>query len=258
MSGPKVAVISDIHANLEALDAVLADCAEKSIARVYSLGDVVGYGPNPAECLDRARDFTVNLMGNHEEAVLKGAYGFNPVARGAIEWTRNQLRPRWHSPRDKRDRWEFMKSFLLRHQEGSVLFVHGSPRDPTTEYILRTDVEDCFGEPPAKIREIFALVPGLCFVGHSHFPGVVTESCEFLTPRELDGRFVHEPGVKAVVNVGSVGQPRDGDVRACYVLYDGRTVEYVRVQYDVEKTIAKIRAIPELPVRSAERLRYGT
>ncbi len=258
MSADKTAVISDIHANLEALDAVLADGARRGARRIICLGDVVGYGPNPAECLDRARDFAVNLMGNHEEAVLKGAYGFNPIARSAIEWTRDQLRPRWHSPRDKRDRWEFMKSFALKHQEGDVLYVHGSPRDPTTEYILRTDVEDCFGDPPAKIRDIFALIPGLCFVGHSHFPGVITQDCEFRAPREIAERFVPAPGTKAIVNVGSVGQPRDGDVRACYVLFDGGAVEYVRVAYDVERTISKIRAIPELPARSAERLRFGT
>src|SRR5262249_21261442 len=162
--------------------------ARRGAKRIFCLGDVVGYGPNPAECLDRARAFDVNLMGNHEEAVLKGAYGFNPIARAAIEWTREQLRPRWHSPREKRDRWEFMKSFRLRHQEGDALFVHGSPRDPTTEYILKTDVEDCFGEPPAKIREIFSLVPGPCFVGHSHSPGVISEDYVFRTPREIDGR----------------------------------------------------------------------
>lgn len=254
-----IAIVSDVHANLEAITEVLAHIRTlPEIEGIVGLGDMVGYGPDPAECLDVARQFRFNLMGNHEEAVLKSSYGFNPIARMAIEWTREQLRPRWRSSREIRQRWDFMKGFERTVQQGNVFFVHGSPRDPTMEYILRADVDDCFGDVPVKIKEIFEFISGPCFVGHTHYPGIITESYEFLSPPELPGgTYRLKAGEKAIINVGSVGQPRDGNPHSCYVTFDGDVVTYHRVPYDLEITVRKIQGIAELPDRNGTRLRYG-
>ncbi len=253
----KTAIVSDVHGNLEAFDTVLRHIESLGIRQIFCLGDLVGYGPKPAECLDRAREFKVNVMGNHEEAVLKGAYGFNSLAREAVEWTRNQLKPRWHSPRAKRDRWQFMAGFPKSHSEGDVLYVHGSPRDPTMEYLLKSDVDDFFGEPPEKIRANFERIQGPCFNGHTHTPGIITQDYVFLSPREFGSVYTLKPAEKVLANVGSVGQPRDGDNRACYVTFDGVEIVYHRVAYDVERTIEEIRRIPELNERNGLRLKFG-
>jgi len=251
------AIISDIHGNLEALDAVLEAARGLGADEIVCLGDLVGYGPRPGECLDRAMDFAWTIRGNHEEAVLKGAFGFNPTAREAIDWTRSQLKPRWTSGKQKRDRWEFLKGLPLKQEKGNILYVHGSPRDPTMEYILKSDCEDFFGEPPRKIQDILSKVAHVCFVGHTHVPGIIDDECEFLTPPEIEGKFTLEPDHKFIVNVGSVGQPRDGDYRACFVTFDGSALHYHRVDYDVDKTVQEIEEIPELNDRNGLRLRYG-
>lgn len=252
-----IAVISDIHANLEALQKVLEDIASQRVTDILCLGDLVGYGPDPAACVDLAMGWRVVLMGNHDEAAVTEAYGFNPVAREALNWTRGQLRPGPLSFGRKRSRWEFLKSRPRTHQEMDTLFVHASPRDPTMEYILRSDTEDLTGGVPEKIRDIFSRFARVCMVGHTHDPGIITEESVFLTPRDVGGSFPLTPGRKFVVNVGSVGQPRDGDPRACYVLYDGATLTYRRVAYDIDATVEKIRRVPQLDPRVGERLREG-
>ncbi len=242
---------------MEALQAVLDAIRDQGAEEIVCLGDLVGYGPRPAECLDAAMGFSWTIRGNHEEAVLKGAFGFNPSAREAIDWTRSQLKPRWTSTKQKKDRWEFLKEMPVRQEVGDILFVHGSPRDPTMEYILKSDCEDFFGEPPRKIADILSRIGRLCFVGHSHVPGIITEDCEFLTPPEIDYEFRCIGQAKSIVNVGSVGQPRDGDYRACYVTLDGDVIRYHRVEYDVDATVRAIEEIPELNDRNGVRLRYG-
>lgn len=251
------AIISDVHGNLEALQAVLKAVREVGADEIVCLGDLVGYGPRPAECLDLAMSFAWTIRGNHEEAVLKGAFGFNPTAREAIDWTRAQLKPRWTSGKQKRDRWEFIKNLPLRQEVGDHLFVHGSPRDPTMEYVLKSDCEDFFGEPPRKIQDILTQVEHVCFIGHTHVPGIITEDYEFLTPPEIDSVYEVQPGRKIIVNVGSVGQPRDGDHRACFVTFDGQVIRYHRADYDIETTVKAIEEIPELNDRNGMRLRYG-
>jgi len=252
------AIVSDIHANFDALRVVYQDIEDKGIRKVICLGDIIGYGPDPVACIDVARNFDVNLRGNHEEAVINGAFGFNPIAKEAIDWTRNQLKPSWHSLAPKRARWEILKDLPLTYREGNILYVHGSPRDPTMEYILKSDTEDLFGEIPIKIREIFSMIPWVCFVGHTHTPGIITEESRFYPPVELNGSFDLEEGHKYIINVGSVGQPRDGDNRACYVIIDGSLVSYQRLEYDYAKTAGKIRSISQLDDRNADRLQYGT
>ena len=248
------AVISDIHANLEGLEVALADIKARGIEDVVCLGDIIGYGPNPNECLDLVMEATRwQLMGNHEEAVLYGAVGFNPKAKMAIDWTRDQLNLA-DEPADKRNaRWRFLGELRLTMSDLGYEFVHGSPRDPVREYIFPTDVLD-----QEKLRSVFEHVDRVCFMGHTHIPGVISEDGRFTPPKDDEFTYEVEPeGGKILVNVGSVGQPRDGDYRSCYLTIDGPRLTWRRLDYDVDKTIEKIRGVDRLPSYLASRLREG-
>jgi diadenosine tetraphosphatase ApaH/serine/threonine PP2A family protein phosphatase len=191
-------------------------------------------------------------MGNHDYALLTVPFGFNPVAAQAIECHRSMLEGGCLDHRRCGAHLEFLKNRPMRHEEGGRLYVHASPRDPLSEYVLESDV--AYG-PNAKITEIFDKIAGVCLVGHSHRPGVVTPDFRWLRPGEADGLDVS--GGKFVVNEGSVGQPRDGDPRACYVeLADGR-VHFHRVEYPFRKTMEKIERTGCLHSYCAERLAAG-
>jgi predicted phosphodiesterase len=252
------ALISDIHSNIEALRAVLADIERQGITEIFCLGDVVGYGPSPEDCIDETLRCQLRLMGNHDEAVVTAAYGFNPVAKQAIDWTRERLKPRWYSGSASVARWKFLCGLQLTHTIDTVMLVHGSPRNPTSEYILPSDTAAAFGEPSERLVQVFEMIQGPCFIGHSHIPGVIEGvNGNFLTPVDLDYRYEYAPDRKAVINIGSVGQPRDGDARACYVTMDDKVVTYHRVEYDWRKTAQKIRETPDLPAHAADRLEFG-
>jgi diadenosine tetraphosphatase ApaH/serine/threonine PP2A family protein phosphatase len=249
-------LISDIHGNLAALRRVLADMEQQGAQKVVCLGDVVGYGPFPGECLDLVRRCGAVLMGNHEEALLYGAENFNPRAKRAIDWTREHLRTAG-SEDVRKNRWNILQNLQLHAQDGPFLFTHASPRQPTREYVMPRDITN-----PAKMQEIFSLIQHVCFVGHTHIPGVFLEDLTFTIPTQLwGGTYFIEKGEKALVNIGSVGQPRDGDPRACYVLLDtdpgAPRVIFRRVEYDVEETAVAIEANPDLDNYLAERLRLG-
>lgn len=252
-----VALISDLHSNRESLSKVLDDINKQGIKEIFCLGDLVGYGPDPSFVVDTAMNWKFVLMGNHDEAVLKEAYGFNPVARAAVTWTRDQLRPGVFSGKGKKDRWKFLQNLKLTHQIDGALFVHGSPRDPTMEYVLRSDCVDLTGGVPEKIRDIFSRFPRLCFAGHTHDPGVITEEAQFISPKDCNHEFKFDAGKKYFVNIGSVGQPRDGDTRACYAVYHGDRVVWRRVDYDYKATMQKIFNTPQLDPRAGERLAHG-
>ena len=250
----RCAIVSDIHANLEAFEAVLDDIRGQGIEDIFCLGDLIGYGPNPRECIDLAmRHFKVTLMGNHDQAALFDPEGFNASAEAAIFWTREQLESRGN-PRQNERRWEFLGELprVHREQDGQLLFVHGSPRVPLNEYIFPEDIYN-----RRKMERIFQLVDRYCFVGHTHVPGVFLESGEFLEPTDLPEGRLALPDQKMVVNVGSIGQPRDGDPRACYVVLEDGNLWFRRVPYDVEKTIQKIYRIPALDNFLGDRLRQG-
>ena len=252
------ALISDIHANLEALQAVLADIDALGVREVRCLGDVVGYGPSPLECVDLVRRrASVTVRGNHEEALVLGALGFHQRAREAIEWHRDQLRPGCFSGPTVRARWEWLTGLPLRHEEGPDLLVHGSPRDPTQEYLLAPEV--AFG-PSEKYEEVFAGFERLLFVGHTHQPCLITSDYEARTPAELGDvvRRADLRGKKAIVNVGSVGQPRDKDPRACWLLVTEDELRWRRVAYDPERTLARVKAEARLHPSLGERLLSGS
>lgn len=250
----KRALISDIHGNLEALNAVLDDIRQQGISEIYCLGDVIGYGPNPVECLDIVRrKCAMCLLGNHDQAALFDPEGFNPVAFRAILWTRDQIDNSSGGAVAVNERWDFLGELPRTHVEPNRLFVHGSPRDPTNEYVFPEDIYN-----QRKMERIFGLVESYCFQGHTHIPGVFQEEYSFASPDEI-GSEVKLGDRKVLVNVGSVGQPRDGDSRAAYIVLDqtAKTVQFRRVLYDIEKTISKIYAIPELDNFLGDRLRDG-
>ena len=245
------AIISDLHANLAATETVLADIRRRMIRDVVCLGDMIGYGPNPREVLDYCRDCRFVLMGNHEEAVMFYGEDFNEKARQALEWTKAQLNSAKYDRTENYELWNFLGCLEETHLEGEAFFVHGSPRIPTKEYMVPADIRN-----REKMREIFDMIPSVCFVGHSHIPGVYTDSMRFYSPDRLGGSYSHNGG-KALINVGSVGQPRDGDPRSSYVTFDGSTVRFHRIEYDVEDTVQRIYATPGLPNYLADRLRVG-
>lgn len=243
------AIISDIHANLEALEAVLQDIRAQGIEEIYCLGDIVGYGPNPCECVDLVMDCKVVLLGNHDQGALFDPEWFNIGAERAIFWTRQVMES--GPPKECQRRWDFLGELPRMHTEDNLMFVHGSARNPLNEYVFPEDIYN-----QRKMERIFALVNSVCFQGHTHIPGIFTEDLNFISPEEVDYQF-KLGSQKYLINVGSVGQPRNGVPLSSYAVLDGDTVHFRRVQYEVEKTIAKIYAIPDLDNFLGDRLRDG-
>jgi len=244
------AFISDIHGNLEALQAVLADIKQLGIDEIYCLGDIVGYGPNPRECIDLVMQHCkICLLGNHDQGALFDPEGFNAPAERAIFWTRQQLE--MGDPKRNELRWEFLGERPRTYRDGKFLFVHGSARNPLNEYVFPEDIYN-----QRKMEKIFALVEHYCFQGHTHVPGVFTEGLDFFSPEELSFQYTLG-SEKILVNVGSVGQPRNGDPRSSYVTLEGDNLMFRRVDYDKETTIRKIYEIPDLDNFLGDRLRDG-
>lgn len=248
------ALISDIHGNLEALSAVLADVEQQNVDRIICLGDIVGYGPNPCQCLDAVmHKCQLTILGNHDQAALFDPEGFNPVALRAIYWTRDEL-DRGPGPATAINRrWDFISELPKQHREEDILFVHGSPRDATNEYVFPETVYD-----QARMKALFQKVTRLSFQGHTHMPGIFTTDGEFISPEDCDYHF-QLADEKLMINVGSVGQPRDEDPRSCYVVLDSKQneIEFRRIEYDIETTVQKIYNIDDLDNMLGDRLRGG-
>jgi predicted phosphodiesterase len=247
------ALISDIHGNLEALEAVLDDIQAQRVSEIFCLGDIVGYGPNPRECIDLVMETCkITVLGNHDRGAMSEPVGFNTGAAHGIFWTRQQLVGPAHRESDQRRR-DFLGRLPHSHHCGSFLFVHGSPRNPLSEYVFPEDIYN-----KRKMDRLFQLIERYCFHGHTHVPGIITEDFQFLTPDQIDLEYTLGDS-NVMVNVGSVGQPNDGDRRACYViLEDGLAEEstgsdvdlrlpirsariiYRHLPFDFEKTIRKL------------------
>ena len=247
----KRALISDIHSNLEALQAVLADIRGQGISEIYCLGDLVGYGPNPCECIDLVMQCKVCLLGNHDQGALFDPEGFNSGAERAIFWTRSQLEDGVGTASERQRRWDFLGELPRNFQEEKYLFVHGSARNPLNEYVFPEDIYN-----KRKLEKIFAMIPRYCFQGHTHVPGVFSENFQFVSPEEINHEY-RLGEEKVMINVGSVGQPRDGNPKACYVVLDDNVVRFRRIDYPFEQTIAKIYDIPDLDNFLGDRLRDG-
>ncbi len=255
------AIISDIHSNIEALTVVLGDIEKRGIKKIYCLGDVVGYGANPKECLNLIMEKTEwCILGNHDYAVFYEPTNFNYAAEQASFWTREVLETEPDSEK-RRDWWSFLGRLAMRKRVRTKLgptvttvdFVHASPRKPINEYIFPDDVYT----NPIKVRLLFEKIKHLCFVGHTHLPGVFLDEPDFYLPDELGHVYPIIKSETAIINIGSVGQPRDGDPRASYVYINGNEVNFIRLEYDYTKTQDKIRAIEQLDNFNADRLSEG-
>lgn len=247
----KRAILSDIHGNLEALEAVLADIADQGIEEIYCLGDIIGYGPDPRPCIDRVMNFAMCILGNHDQGALFDPEGFSSGAEKALFWTRQQLEDCGENHDECLRRLNFLAELPRNHRENGLLFVHGSARNPLNEYVFPEDVYNA-----RKLERIFSLIEGQCFQGHTHVPGVFTVDGRFLSPQELGQGGSLRDG-RLMINVGSVGQPRDHDPRSCYVILEDGRFRFRRVAYPFERTIEKIYAIPELDNFLGDRLRDG-
>jgi len=237
----KKAIISDIHGNLEALEAVLREIAHQGIDEIWCLGDIVGYGPDPIRCTDLVRrNASRTLMGNHDWALLNSPVGFNSLATAMIYKTKDWMRITDESTEEDKERWNFLSQLPLSDEVDDILLVHASPRAELSEYILPSDVT----HDPQKFEEIFSMIDHVCFVGHTHVPCHITEDLQLSGVRG-EGLTVRLNERKRIINIGSVGQPRDGDNRACFVILDDDVVRYCRVPYDYRRTMEKISKLGE-------------
>ena len=241
----QLAIFSDVHSNLPALEAVLADIEQRGVTQRVCLGDIVGYNAEPAECVERVRPICeVILQGNHDAAAAGGVdlSWFNPVARAGLEYARDRLT-------EEQRRW-LCELPLVKARAGWT-YVHASLWDPAEwEYVTSA---------PTAVMHFHQQATALGFCGHTHRPLIWNQDnsgLSVITPRDKS-ISLNGPG-KHLVNVGSVGQSRDGDSRACYVLFDPEalTVEFHRVAYDVAREQKAIRAAG-LPDMLALRLEMG-
>ena len=238
-------VISDIHANLPALNAVLEDAG--SFSSTWCLGDLVGYGPDPNECVERVRSLPglVCIKGNHDAAILGeiDTQMFNPEARRSLAWLRSSLNEL------NRDWLAELDTYAV---VGEVTLVHGSPRNPIWEYILNREIAR---------ENIGYFDTQICLVGHTHVSclyAMENEDPFSTTLKQMENEVPFQVPQKCILNPGSVGQPRDRDPRAAYMIYDDEEEAwtYHRVAYDNSETQARILAAG-LPHVHANRLRMG-
>lgn len=240
----RILIFSDIHANLTALDAVLAATGE--IDAAWCLGDLVGYGPDPNEVIERIAGLPnlKCLIGNHDAAALNhiDMAAFNPEARQAVVWTQQQLRS---------ENVNFLRSLPEKIEIDLVTLSHGSPRYPVWEYLL---------DPRAATINFDFFNTPFCFVGHTHLPAYYTITDGQLTADvnipEVNTSMRLQP--RTIINPGSVGQPRDRDARAAFAIYDSvsHTWEYCRVLYDILSVQDRMVAAG-LPARHIQRLTNG-
>jgi predicted phosphodiesterase len=240
----RYAVISDIHGNVEALGAVLADIEAQRVDEVVCLGDIVGYGADPNECVEAVRGAATKVVaGNHDWAAVDklGLEYFNDAARRAAEWTGGVLA--------EENRRYLLERPLTALAGDDVFLVHSSPRSPDQwMYVFH---------PGQAARDFGAFSQSICFIGHTHQPAVFTDGGGFHLGESL-ADFSLGVGTRYIVNVGSVGQPRDGNPKAAYCIYDSeaQVLRLRRVEYDVVLSSEKI-VQNGLPKSLAERLPLG-
>lgn len=241
--GRVFAIFGDVHSNIEALDVVLDDAAKNSVTDYLCTGDIVGYNASPRECLGRIRELGCPaVMGNHDHYVSsrRDLSDFNPAAAAVVEWTRKQL---------QMDDIYYLRALPFMKTVMGFSVVHSTCDTPEAfGYVF-----DVF---QADANFINQKTP-VCFHGHTHCPVVYERSLDGVLVKEAED-FTLTPGRRYFINVGSVGQPRDGDPRASYVIFDqaAKTVRFRRLEYDVAAAQKRVRDAG-LPERLAERLGFG-
>ena len=240
----KSAFVADVHGNLEAFRAVCSSICQEHVDIVVFLGDIVGYGANPNECIEELQQLTGHaVLGNHDNVAVgrQSPDGFNPIARAALEWTSSQL---------TKENKNFLRTLPLELEFSDMLAVHASPFIPDSwRYVVNVfDAEDAFA---AFQRQV-------CFFGHSHKPGIFIELADTSVVSSASSQVALQPQCRYLINCGSVGQPRDGDPRACYGIFDSAAGMYrlERVAYDFLPTQKKILQAG-LPPFLAERIAAG-
>ncbi len=240
----RYAIISDIHGNLEAFEACLADMVCRQVDKLFFLGDIVGYGPDPNACIELLHDKAdVWLAGNHDYAVLglTDVAHFNPVAAAAVQWTKRAIKPEYR---------DYLKQCEVITVVDDMCLAHATPYEPEAWHYMFTlkDAELNFKHFDTR----------LCFVGHSHAPVIIGQDREGDCYIHQDRILNLEESHRYIINEGSIGQPRDGDPDSCYAVYDSekKQVELIRIAYDIAKVQQKIIAAG-LPSRLAERLAVG-
>lgn len=240
----KAAIISDVHSNLEALLVVLKDIKKRRLKSIFCLGDLVGYGANPNECIDLClKESKLTVAGNHDWAAIDKTdiSSFNPVAAEAIKWTRGKINT---------EGMKKLRGLELTQQVDNLFLVHATPMNPVKwGYLL--SLEDFEKEFKHFDQQI-------CFIGHSHVPVAVYRDDNGYCDLVRDNPFPIVAKRRYIVNVGSVGQPRDMDPRACYAIYDGNnnSIEIVRLDYNIPLAQQKI-IVEGLPEVLADRLLAG-
>lgn len=240
----KFALISDIHGNLQALEAVLADCAKQKVEAVHCLGDVVGYGGDPGPCLELVdKSCTIKLLGNHEYAAMGklSTEVMNQVARTSLQWTREQLTDR---------HFGIMAEFAIDATRDNLYFVHASPCEPEKWRYVLTAWE--------ATKAFDALKSPICFVGHTHLPMIFSERPDRSIRQQVGHDIEPDPDNRYIINIGSVGQPRDNDPRACYVVFDTaeQALSYRRIEYNLALAQQKMTEA-HLPQMLIDRLQAG-
>ncbi|TAH38691.1 MAG: metallophosphoesterase [Planctomycetota bacterium] len=241
------------------MEAALRDIAAQRPRAIYCLGDIVGYGASPREVIRMTREHCLAaLQGNHDAALLdeRDARGFNERALKALDWTRRAMDP---EVEENGGLWDWLGGLVpameLDPGDGAeaVQLVHASPRDPVAEYLLPSLQPD-----HEKLRANFEVAAHrLTFFGHTHHPGYFPEGGAFERAAGAEFRLRLEPGRRYLINVGSVGQPRDGDPRLAYLLLDGDEARWRRVEYDVLGASRRIESAADLPGSLAARLLVG-
>ncbi len=243
----KLALISDVHGNLEALTAVLQDIDKQKVDKIHCLGDVIGYGSDPTACLELvSKNCDIKLMGNHEYVILglEPPDSYTHAARVSAVWTQDHLTDKELS---------LMADFEIDRYIDDLYLVHASPFEPDRwHYVLGPD----------EATAAFERLQGrLCFHGHSHIPLIFSEMPNQPLRRRVGHSFLPNSETRHLINIGSVGQPRDNDPRACYVTFDineegEEEVTYHRVEYDIETAQSKM-AQARLPDILIDRLTVG-
>jgi predicted phosphodiesterase len=251
-----IAIISDIHSNIHALEVALADIQAQGVKRIMCLGDVVGYGGAPLETIPKIKESCeIVLLGNHDDALLNSNMSlyFNEWARAAIDWTRDQI----DSSERVEELYDFMYSLRREMSEftdddGNIFnIVHASPRQPQTEYLLPNLAADC----EALQSNFAAMKHHVCFYGHTHHPGYFNPGKEFVAAVENDSIELQDDK-QYLINVGSVGQPRDRNPELCYALLDGKRLSWRRVAYKIEAA-QRLILDAKLPDKLSLRLQMG-
>jgi predicted phosphodiesterase len=240
----RIGILSDIHSNLEAFESVINYAESENVDEYICLGDIVGYGANPNRCVEIVRDLTSKIVaGNHDYGVCgkTDIYYFNDVARQALKWTRENI---------SEENLAFLRSLPLKLEDEQSIFVHSTPSSPEDwNYIM--NMYD-------SVKEFKQLEKKLCFIGHSHQPVIFSTTLDNQVSESLDESLIFNKNKKYIVNAGSIGQPRDGNPKASFLLYDTDKdkITYSRIEYDIKKAQDKI-IKAGLPPFLAKRLEIG-